>query len=473
MGSGGGAPTKQEVTSTNTTTNLPSYVQPYFTNLLERTQDVAFEPFVKYERDRIAGFTPEQQQVQQNVMNLQQPGEMDAASQLAGIGGLGSLFASQYNPTQFSSQDVRMPRLQNYSMQAPDDVYGQNYNAPQMATARTGFNPNLQDYQMEAPDQFGQSQVDRYMSPYMQNVVDATKREAITDAQKAQLMTNLGAARQGTYGGARQLLAGTERERALKQNLSDIQSKGSQAAYENAQQQFERDRAAGMTAGQQNLQARLQTQQLRTQTGLQTALANLSSEQQANVQNQAAQLQTQGLNADQALRAALANQQTRLNVGQQNLQSRLQTQQLGTQTGLQAALANQQAGLERQRMTEASRQFGSTLGLQGLAQAMQGAQTLGQLGQTRQQMDLQRLQAQDLTAAQKQQLQQRYLDTRYQDFLAQRQYPMDQLSYYSSILHGIPVTPNTSSTVSQPAPSQLGQMANLGIGALGLSKLMG
>jgi len=59
----------------------------------------------------------------------------------------------------------------------------------------------------------------------------------------------------------------------------------------------------------------------------------------------------------------------------------------------------------------------------------------------------------------------------YQDFLNQRQQPMDQLSYYSSILHGIPVTPNTSTTVSQPGASQLGQLANLGIGALGLSKL--
>jgi hypothetical protein len=473
MGSGGGAPTKQEVTSTNTTTNLPSYVQPYFTNLLERTQDVAFQPYTPYEGQRIAGFTPEQEQVQKNVMGLQQPGQIGAASQLAGAAGLGSLYAGQYNPTQFSYQNVNAPRLQEYQMQGPGDVYAQQYNAPQMDTAQTDYNPNLQDYQMAAPEQFGQSQANQYMSPYMQNVVDATKREAITDAKKAQLMTNLNAARQGTYGGARQLLTGTERERALGQNLSDIQSKGLQAAYENAQQQFERDRAAGLTSGQANLNARLQTQQLGTQTGLQTALANLSARQQANVQNQAAQLQTQGLNADQALRAALANQQMGFNVGQQNLQSRLQTQQLGSGQTMQARLANQQAGLETQRMGEASRQFGSNLGLQGLGQALQSAQTLGGLGQTQQQIDLQRLQAQDLTAAQRQQMNQRYLDTRYQDFLAQRQYPMDQLSYYSSILHGIPVTPNTSSTVSQPSPSMFSQLGGLGLGALSLAKLAG
>jgi hypothetical protein len=53
----------------------------------------------------------------------------------------------------------------------------------------------------------------QYMSPYSQGVVDVAKQEAIRDAQKTQLGANLGAARQGTYGGARQLLAQTERER--------------------------------------------------------------------------------------------------------------------------------------------------------------------------------------------------------------------------------------------------------------------
>jgi hypothetical protein len=73
-----------------------------------------------------------------------------------------------------------------------------------------------------------------FMSPYMQNVVDLQKASAIRDAQKAQLGADLGAARQGTYGGARQLLATTERERALGSQMADIQARGSQAAYEQA-----------------------------------------------------------------------------------------------------------------------------------------------------------------------------------------------------------------------------------------------
>jgi len=55
-----------------------------------------------------------------------------------------------------------------------------------------------------------------YMSPYEQNVIDVNKAEALRDAQKGLLSNNLAASRQGTYGGARQLLAQTEMDRNLQ-----------------------------------------------------------------------------------------------------------------------------------------------------------------------------------------------------------------------------------------------------------------
>ena len=55
--------------------------------------------------------------------------------------------------------------------------------------------------------------VQSFMSPYQQNVIDVNKSEALRDAQKGLTAGNLGAVRQGTYGGARQLLAQTEQER--------------------------------------------------------------------------------------------------------------------------------------------------------------------------------------------------------------------------------------------------------------------
>lgn len=75
----------------------------------------------------------------------------------------------------------------------------------------------------------------QYMSPYAQNVIDVNKAEAIRDAQKGLLAGNLAAARQGTYGGARQLLSQTEQERNLQTKLGNIQATGLQNAFEAAQ----------------------------------------------------------------------------------------------------------------------------------------------------------------------------------------------------------------------------------------------
>ena len=240
-----------------------------------------------------------------------------------------------------SAQTGYQPNLQQYEMGGARDVAGMGVDAPTMQAAQTGYGQGpLEQFRTAAPQAFGLEQAKEYMSPFAEAVTEPQKREAIRSARQGQIVQDLGAARQGTYGGSRQLLAGMERERNLGQQLGDIDVKGRQAAFENAQQQFERDRTAGMTAGQQNLQAALQQQQLGVSTGMQAALANLSNEQQANVNNQATQFQARGMSADNAMKAALANQGVDVTRGQQNLQSQLQTQQLGAQTGTQLALAN-------------------------------------------------------------------------------------------------------------------------------------
>ena len=83
---------------------------------------------------------------------------------------------------------------------------------------------------MLSPEMTGQ-----YMSPYMQNVVDVNKAEALRDAQKSLVGQNLQAARQGTYGGARQLLAQSEADRNLQTKLGQIQTQGMQSAFDAAQ----------------------------------------------------------------------------------------------------------------------------------------------------------------------------------------------------------------------------------------------
>jgi len=466
MAKGGGSsqPQKQEITQSN----LPEYARPYYENLMQRAGTQLTTPYQTYGQERIQGFTPQQQQVQQNIMNQQTPGQFGSASTLATAAGLGSLQAGQYNPSQFNAQQIGMPNLQNFQMSPARDVQGGQYSAPQMNASQTGYRPELSQFQMQNPEQFGGVQASQYMSPYQQNVTDVQKREAVRDAQRGQVVQDLGAARQGTYGGSRQLLAGMERERNLGMQLGDIQAKGQQSAYDNAQQQFERDRAAGMTTGQQNQSAALQTQQLGAQTGMQAAIANLDAASQTNVQNLAAQLQTQGLSAEQAMRAALANQQSDLTMGQQNLSSALDTQRLGTQSGLQALQANQQANLDAQRAAEQSRQFGSSQAMQGYAQMGQMGQTLTNIGSAQQQADQSRLGMQQTTAAQQQALQQQGLDMAYQDFLRQQGYPAEQLQQYSGLLRGVPVEVNKTSSMYAQQPGVAQQLLGAGLGAAGL-----
>jgi len=79
------------------------------------------------------------------------------------------------------------------------------------------------------------SQLGQFMSPYMQNVLDVNKAEALRDAQKSLVGQNLQAARQGTYGGARNILAQAEADRNLQTKLGSIQAQGMQSAFDAAQ----------------------------------------------------------------------------------------------------------------------------------------------------------------------------------------------------------------------------------------------
>ena len=103
---------------------------------------------------------------------------------------------------------------------------------------------------LAAPGRFDSAAAQAYMSPYQQGVVDIAQRKAIDAAKKAQLDANLAAARQGTYGGARQALLTGARESGLRTQLGDIQTKGLQDAFLNAQQQFGADRAAQIAVAQ-------------------------------------------------------------------------------------------------------------------------------------------------------------------------------------------------------------------------------
>jgi hypothetical protein len=244
------SPSPPSAPTSTTQTTIPEYAQPTAERLVGRAEALSEAEYVPYGGQRLEGLTQEQKDITQRILEQQTPGQFQAGTNLAAAGGIGAL-----------------------------GLGGQ--------AARAG-----EQYMANVTDP---RQIQSLMSPYMQNVVDIQKQEAIRAAQQGQLGQNLAAARQGTYGGARQALAMTERERNLQDQMSKIQAAGSQAAFEQAMkaQQF------GSELGLKGQQTGLQGAQQAAQAG--ATLGQLGIGQQQTFEN-LSKLQAAAAGQEQAQR---------------------------------------------------------------------------------------------------------------------------------------------------------------------------
>jgi hypothetical protein len=294
---GGDSPPPAPTSQTVTQTSIPEYARPTVERMIGKAEALSNAPYQAYGGERLAGFTPMQQQAMQGVANLQPSQQLGTATQLAGLGGLGAMNAgNQYN----------MMATNPYAMQA-------------------------------------------YMSPYIQNALNPQMEEARRQSNITGQMNAARAVQQGAFGGSGSALVEAERQRNLGTNLANIYGTGMQNAFQNAQQ---------------------------------------------------------------------------------------------------------------------AQQFGATLGLQGNQAAIQGASTLGQLGQTQfgQQKDI--LNAQMNAGAQQQALQQQKLTQQYQDFLNQKNYDKQNIAFLSDVLRGVPLSQQTQATYQAP-PSMGAQLGGAALGYLG------
>ena len=186
---------KQSVPADQTVvqSNLPKYVRPYFERLLDRTEAESLRDYETYEGQRLAGEA-------QDTLNSRQRARDIAGSGIAGL-----------------------PAAQ--------------------AATTAGVGRALQGMGFEA-GQFDSAAADQYMSPYMQQVVDVQKERAILDAQRQGAGRGAQAVQAGAFGGSRAAVQEALAGEALNRQLAEIQASGQQQAFEQAQQQFERDRAA-------------------------------------------------------------------------------------------------------------------------------------------------------------------------------------------------------------------------------------
>ena len=191
-GGGGSAPAPSSQTVTNT--SIPEYARPYVETMLGQTQaltDINQNPYQTYGGERIAGFSPLQQQAFANVANQTTASQLSPATGLASASGFGSL-----------------------------GVAGQMAGAGQQY-ARQATNPYAQQ---------------AYMSPYIQNALQPQLQEMQRQYDITGLQEKRAATGQGAFGGNRQALMQSENERNKNMAMNQAIGTGYQNAFQAAQQ---------------------------------------------------------------------------------------------------------------------------------------------------------------------------------------------------------------------------------------------
>lgn len=242
-------------TTTTITSNIPDWAQKYATDLLGFGAALTYPKinpqtgklesgFQPYGGELVADFSPLQQQAMGDLSRMQVSPQTSQATGFTGLAALQAQDLARYNPLQ-----------QQQYYQSPYAQPG-------------GLN--------------------QYMSPYMQNVVEEQKRQAISDYSRQLPGMSAAAARAGAKGGTREALLQSEARRGLGEQLGTIQATGLQNAFQQAQQQASQDaqlRAqyglAGTQLGEQSRQfgAGLGMQGLQQQLAAASQLGQLGQQQ--------------------------------------------------------------------------------------------------------------------------------------------------------------------------------------------------
>jgi len=468
-GGGGGGTTYSEVEQT--TTNLPKWAEPYYKDLLARTGYETSLPYEAYGGQRLAYFSPMEQEAFARYGQLGvsgTPAELDFAGQSAaaltqgwnpGIntgtvnsGYSGSTFNSGYNAGNLGMN--YNPETRDSQYRAGQYDFGSDYNA------------NQRNMGYEAGSLAEEGVLDPYMNPYYQNVVDIEKREAARQADMRHSQTGLDAAGLGSLGGYREAIMRSETERNLGQLQSDIQFRGSNEAFLNAQQAFEADRSAraqeetfGQSQFGMNEQLRIRQSELMQQGYSLREASRIAQEELTQSQY--------GMN-QQALQAREGFTQSQFGMNQQAQQMQAQLQLSAFQASEQAKQAAAQMGLTAAQITQAG-QIASAQILLGQDQNRLAATgMLGDFSLQRQDMEYQRLNMMQQAGLAQRGMMQAGLDTGYQDFLNQQNWGRDQLNFYAQMMYGLPITSGQTVTSTGQQPSNIQQMLGLGISGAGL-----
>ena len=247
--------TPTQITQTNY--GFAPEVAPYAQNLLGKAEaltDTSTNPYMQYQGERNAQFSPLQKQSYENAALMQSSPQLQDATAMAGLAGLGAL-NTQYTYDPYKSASIT------------DVTYGTGaINAD--GTRMPGGGSVLQDY----------------MNPYQQQVTDVQKLNAQRQAAVANQGQQAQAARAGMFGGSGQARQASQSAAELQRNLQNIDAAGLQNAYQQALAQFNTEQgqkqgAAQLNAQQQQFGAGLGLQGLQTANQAASNLANIGNTQ--------------------------------------------------------------------------------------------------------------------------------------------------------------------------------------------------
>ena len=547
---GPSGPQKVEQTSSN----IPEFAKPFYQELMGRAMYETTRPYEAYPVARLADFDQYETSAMQGMADLAamgDPAEIGLASQYAQRAG-------SFTPGQVTSGYDAGTITPGY--QAGD--ISNMYQAGQRGVGYTpgqfdpGYTPGTMDIGYGATDyqsgyQAGQfdpgyqagdlarqysgptfeagtstdpTQIQDYMNPYTQLVTDIQKREARKQSDISGANIAQQAAQAGGLGGYREAIMQSEREGDLAQQLQDIQATGDQAAYQQAMQAMEADRAARLQEAQFGTQVRgqdIQAFQAGEQARQQAAQMGLSAQQQEEAarqaqesarlagatfqestqarlqdfQNQKFQAEEQarqeasrmGLSAqemeDRARQAGerfqqdqfARNEELRMAQQQENravFEAQERARQEGARLGLNAQEIQERVNQAENEARMRSQEFNVQSARDAAGLGLDAARFLGGLGGQRQDMAYNRLQNLQAAGQIQRELAQRGLDLGYQDFLRQQAFPREQLGLLSSLLKGLPIQPGTTVSSFGTGPSDMQQLLGTGIGGVGLYNAM-
>ena len=474
---GGSSRTTSPTSQTVHSVDLPEYAEPYFKRLMDRSEAESLQGYDPYGGQRLAYFSPDEltaQAMGRGIGLSGTPSQFTKASDIyAGQGGIdntlsqGDIDSGYTSPTAGPSAYQKPDALgAGYAAGTFDPGYGAGIRSSQYAAG-----PGPAQY---APMAYEQN-IQRFMSPYQQNVIDIEKREARRQSAIAAKKMQDAAAGSGGLGGYREAIMQAGRERSLGRQLGDIQQKGSQAAFQSAQQQLERERADSARAAQFGLQrfgavqsagqSQEQLQQQAFSAGeaarQQAAQLGLSAQQQEDAARRAQEQFTQSAFAQsqQAMQAAGAQ-------SIEAFQASEAAKQQAAKLGLSAEQIEQAGRQAAEKFRQSAFDLSSRYGLAS-AQGLMGA------GTAIQEDAVKRMQLMEGIGKQRRALRQAGLDVGYEDYLRQRDWTKSQLGFYGGALRGVPVSPSQAISTYEQQPGLFQTTLGAGLGALGLWKGMG